>query len=63
VKQGKLPHQVSIETERTAFNRLFIEDTAPSIAELGKVKGNKTDVSHFDKALDFTFYPIRMAVQ
>lgn len=63
VNEGKLPHQVAIETDRKAFNRLFNDEVAPSITELGKLKGKKADISRFDRAIDFKFYPIRMAIQ
>jgi alkyl sulfatase BDS1-like metallo-beta-lactamase superfamily hydrolase len=63
VNSGKLDHQVAIETNREAFNSLFISEVTPPLAKIGKVSGEKAAISRFDKAIDFTFHPIRMAVQ
>ena len=63
VTAGKHPHDVNIETNRKAFNKLFIDEVAPSIEKIGKVKGAKGDIARFDKAIDFTFHPTRLAIQ
>jgi alkyl sulfatase BDS1-like metallo-beta-lactamase superfamily hydrolase len=63
VNKGKLEHDVALTTDRKAFDRLFNDENAPSITELGKIKGDKAAVKRFDKALDFTFHPIRISVQ
>jgi alkyl sulfatase BDS1-like metallo-beta-lactamase superfamily hydrolase len=63
VTTGKNEHQVSIETNRQAFNRLFIEEETPPLADIGEVKGRKAAIARFDQAIDQTFYPIRMGVQ
>lgn len=63
VRQGKLPHNVGIITDRGKFNTLFTVAEVPSIATLGKATGNELDIKHFDDTLDFTFYPIRVGVQ
>jgi alkyl sulfatase BDS1-like metallo-beta-lactamase superfamily hydrolase len=63
VTEGEHPHDVSIKTDRKTFNQLFIDEVAPSIEKIGEVKGAKEDIARFDKAIDFTFYPTRLAVQ
>jgi alkyl sulfatase BDS1-like metallo-beta-lactamase superfamily hydrolase len=63
VTAGEHPHDVSIKTDRKTFNQLFIDEVAPSIEKIGEVKGAKEDIARFDKAIDFTFYPTRLAVQ
>ena len=62
VNEGKRDHQVSIETDRATFNTLFTKDVAPELLQLGKVSGPKEAVSRFNKAIDFTFHPIQLAV-
>ncbi|MGF1756567.1 MBL fold metallo-hydrolase [Photobacterium sagamiensis] len=63
VNQAKLDHQVSIETNRLAFNTLFTNDVAPKLSELGKVKGPKEALSRFDDAIDFALPSVTMAVK
>jgi alkyl sulfatase BDS1-like metallo-beta-lactamase superfamily hydrolase len=63
VTTGKNEHQVSIETNRQAFNRLFVEEETPPLTDIGKVKGRKAAIARFDQAIDHTFYPIRMGIQ
>ena len=63
VNKGKLEHEVAINTDRVAFNRLFIEKDTPKLSDIGKVMGNKKAIMRFDKAIDQTFYPIRLGIQ
>jgi hypothetical protein len=63
INVGKRDHQVSVRTDRPAFNRLFSEAKTPSLADIGNVKGTAEAIARFDKAIDQTFYPIRLGVQ
>jgi alkyl sulfatase BDS1-like metallo-beta-lactamase superfamily hydrolase len=63
VNDGQLEHKVAIKTDRKAFNRLFTEKNTPKLIEIGTVKGDKKSISRFDKAIDQTFYPIRLGIQ
>ncbi len=63
VNEGKHKHEVAIKTDRKAFNRLFTEKSTPKLADIGHVKGDKKSISRFDKAIDQTFYPIRLGLQ
>ena len=63
VNDGQLEHKVAIKTDRKAFNRLFTEKYTPKLIEIGTVKGDKKSISRFDKAIDQTFYPIRLGIQ
>ena len=63
MNKGKLEHEVAINTDRVAFNRLFIEKDTPKLSDIGKVMGNKKAIMRFDKAIDQTFYPIRLGIQ
>jgi len=62
VSKGKLEHQVSIKTDRKAFNTLFTADVAPKLSELGKVKGPKKAVTRFDNAIDFVHHSVQLAI-
>lgn len=62
VNKGKLKHQVSITTNRKAFNTLFTSEVAPKLLQIGKVKGPKKDIARFDKAIDFKFYSVQLAI-
>ncbi len=62
VNEGKHDHQVSIETDRNAFNTLFTSDAAPKLSELGKVQGPKEALSRFDHAIDFIYHPVKLAI-
>jgi len=59
----KTSHQVFVETDRKVFNTLFTSENAPKLSELGKVEGSPEDVSRFDNAIDFVYYPVAMAVK
>ena len=63
VNEGKLGHDVAIKTERKAFDRLFTEKLAPKLTDIGTVEGDRSAVSRFDRAIDQTFYPIRLGIQ
>lgn len=63
VNDGQLEHKVAIKTDRKAFNRLFTEKNTPKLIEIGTVNGDKKSISRFDKAIDQTFYPIRLGIQ
>jgi alkyl sulfatase BDS1-like metallo-beta-lactamase superfamily hydrolase len=63
VNTGELPHQVAIITNRKAFNKLFTDVETPSLSDIGKTDGNKEAITRFDKAIDQTFYPIRLGIQ
>jgi alkyl sulfatase BDS1-like metallo-beta-lactamase superfamily hydrolase len=62
VNEGKHDHQVSIETDRVAFNTLFTNDVAPKLSELGKVTGPKKAISRFDNAIDFVYHSVHLAI-
>ena len=62
VNEGKLDHQVSVETDRETFNTLFTRDVAPKLSELGTVKGPAEAISRFDNAVDFAYHPVHLAI-
>lgn len=62
VNEGKLDHQVSIKTDRKAFNTLYTADVAPKLSKLGKVKGPRKAVSRFDDGIDFSYHSVQLAI-
>jgi alkyl sulfatase BDS1-like metallo-beta-lactamase superfamily hydrolase len=62
VNEGEHDHQVSIETDRKAFNTLFTNDVAPKLSNLGKVKGPEKALSRFDNAFDFVYHSVHLAI-
>jgi alkyl sulfatase BDS1-like metallo-beta-lactamase superfamily hydrolase len=63
IQTGKQQHQVSIRTNRQDFDRLFTETDTPALIDIGEVSGDEESVALFDRAIDQTFYPIRLGVQ
>jgi alkyl sulfatase BDS1-like metallo-beta-lactamase superfamily hydrolase len=63
IQTGKQQHQVSIRTNRQDFDRFFTETDTPALIDIGEVSGDEESVALFDRAIDQTFYPIRLGVQ